>query len=289
MFVYVSYSKGFLKTNFSIVFVLLSSFKGFVSLAGAQSGKLWAVKGGNYQVCKAILEKAEANMMLNTKVTAISKKTDENQEVKYAVMANGKLTDYMYDVVVVAIPLEVRSDQIQCKECSDWPKLNEIGRFQQTVATFVKGRVNYKAFGFAKESDVPSEIFTVESPKAFFSSLGLLKTVEGKEQPGTESPVYKVFSREVLTDAQLDVLFATREEQKVIKWLAYPHYNPPEKFSSFRLDDGVFYGNAIERVASAMEMGAIGGRNSALLTLNYLNKETKNVHKMHTENAKGEL
>ena len=258
-------------------------------MAGAQSDKLWAVNGGNYQVCKAVLEKAEANVMLSTKITAISKKTDENQEVKYALMANGKQTDYMYDVVVVAIPLEVRSDQIQCEACSNWPNLSELGRFQQTVATFVKGRVNYKAFGFAKESDMPTDIFTVENPKAFFSSLGRLKTVEGKEQAGTHSPVYKVFSREVLTDAQLGVMFTTREEQKVIKWLAYPHYSPPEKFSPFKLDDGVFYGNAIERVASAMEMGAVGGRNSALLTLKYLNKENEHVHKMHRESTKGEL
>ena len=36
------------------------------------------------------------------------------------------------------------------------------------------------------------------------------------------------------------------------------------------LDEGVFYVNAIERVASAMEMSCLGGRNAALLVKDYL-------------------
>jgi len=51
--------------------------------------------------------------------------------------------------------------------------------------------------------------------------------------------------------------------------MAYPHYTPPEKFWSFVLDDGVFYVNAIEHSASAMEMSAVSAKNAALLAHKY--------------------
>ena len=56
---------------------------------------------------------------------------------------------------------------------------------------------------------------------------------------------------------------------KVVSWLAYPHFTPPEKFWSFALDDGVFYVSAIEHSVSAMEMSAVSAQNAALLSHKY--------------------
>lgn len=53
-------------------------------------------------------------------------------------------------------------------------------------------------------------------------------------------------------------------------WEAYPRFAPPEKFAPFRLADGLFYSNAWENAASAMEMSAIAGKNSALLVRHFL-------------------
>ena len=41
---------------------------------------------------------------------------------------------------------------------------------------------------------------------------------------------------------------------------------------TFILDDGVFYVNAVEKAASAMEMSAIGAKNCAILAYEYLQK-----------------
>ena len=94
--------------------------------------------------------------------------------------------------------------------------------------------------------------------------------------------MYKVFSRDYLDERTLETMFRINNSatkggsHKSVQWFAYPHYTPPEKFSPFVLDDGVFYVNAIERAASAMEMSAIGGRNAALLAKQYLLARMKN-------------
>ena len=241
-----------------------------MSLAGAQSSKLWAVKGGNYQVCRYALESSKANVMLETKVHSISKQKMKDDVVKYAVVTDTTDANHIYDAVVVAVPLAVKSSQIECKACTNWPSAEELGHYQRTVATFVKGKLNHTAFGISSEKDVPYDIFTIENPDLSFSSVGRQKNIEGKSVESGGSHIYKVFSRDVLTEKQLDNLFSQHSMVKVVDWMAYPHYSPPERFSSFRLDDGVFYVNAIERVASAMEMSAIGGRNAALLTAHYV-------------------
>ncbi len=227
-------------------------------------------------------------MKLNSKVHAIKKKSTEGKGVKYSLDVNGQASGFIYDIVVVAVPLEIKSSFIPCDSCKNWPKFEELGHYQQTVATFVKGELNHTAFGFAKASEVPDEIFTVENPKLSFSSIGLQRNVENMKAPKGQKSVYKVFSREVLTNEQLNHFFTEREKEARITWLAYPHYAPPENFTSFRLDDGVFYANAIERAASAMEMGAIGGRNAALLALKSL-QSTEILDEIKTNSVKGEL
>ena len=94
---------------------------------------------------------------------------------------------------------------------------------------------------------------------------------KGKE-PQPPKNVWKVFSRKPLTDDQKRKLFPKATGSKEVIWLAYPHYTPPEKFLPFVLDEGVFYVNAIEWAASAMEMSSLSAKNAALLTARYFNK-----------------
>lgn len=54
------------------------------------------------------------------------------------------------------------------------------------------------------------------------------------------------------------------------EWYAYPKFSPPERFAPFKLAPGIFYNNAWENAASAMEMSAISAHNSALLVKEHL-------------------
>lgn len=47
-------------------------------------------------------------------------------------------------------------------------------------------------------------------------------------------------------------------------------FHPPEQFAPFQLGEGLYYNNAWENAASAMEIAAIEGKNSALLVKQFL-------------------
>ena len=210
------------------------------------------------------------NLQLQTNVVSILKVKTEDGIVKYQVKTDKATNSEVYDAIIVAVPLEVPSDYISCDLCTHWADKKDMQHFQQTVATFVQGIISGSPFGLKDASQVPEALFTTETPKLFYSSIGKQKDVEKSKIRSISPPVYKLFSREPVTEKQINYLFTSKKDVKAIDWLAYPHYNPPEKLMPFVLDDGVFYVNAIERAASAMEMSAIGGRNAALLTQKYL-------------------
>ena len=53
-------------------------------------------------------------------------------------------------------------------------------------------------------------------------------------------------------------------------------FHPPESFSSFELAEGLYYNNAIETAASAMEMSLIAAKNNAMLAADYLGSQACN-------------
>lgn len=250
--------------------VTLNGFAGSVSLAGAQGG-LWSVEGGNWKVCEGLLSKSKATVYKNTKITEVVKTTQSSTgHPVYSLKGDGQIPDKHYDVVIVAAPFEILDYFFDCKDCREWPVPKELGNFWRTVATFVHGQVNMTHFGFSTEDDIPEIIGTTETPENYFNSVGLQDPVENRSNTDPmDLPIRKVFSRSDLTASQLSELYSHVEQVKVVSWLAYPHYTPPEKFWSFVLDDGVFYINAIEHSASAMEMSAVSAKNAALLAHKY--------------------
>lgn len=238
-------------------------------MAGAQPGDLFSVKNGNFQVCERLLKHSNANVYLNHRVNFIKKELEDGNLRYYLQNKDGE--SEAYDAVVVAAPLEVPQCYFECNKCSNWPDKATLGRHQNTVATFVQAYINYKRFGFEKPEDMPTDVFTTESENVPFSTIGMQLDVTGKR---IEPPLYKLFSRQLLTDDEIKEYFIVDEKngtkRVAVSWLAYPHYTPPEIFTSFVLDTGVFYVNAIERAASAMEMSVIGGKNAALLVNDYL-------------------
>jgi len=97
------------------------------------------------------------------------------------------------------------------------------------------------------------------------------------QKPVCEEPIrtWMVPAPDPLTDEQKQQMFLEVEDETSVEWLAYPVFEllQPKEFPPFVLDEGLFYINAIEKAASAMEMSAIGAKNVALLTNNYLLKE----------------
>lgn len=238
---------------------------GYIALAGADSN-LWSVDGGNKLIPSGLLARSKANL-ISGEVVEIEFMSDGTYSVKYVDLANGTtLTDH-YDIVVLAAPLIKGQKNIKFTNFQkDFDQYETT--YQRIVATFVKGTLNPLAFNVPS---VPDEILTFK-PNLLFNSIGKLSPAseDGKN-------VYKIFSSEPLSEKNIDTFFEDVEMYKEVEWFAYPHYNPPENLPPFYLYPNLYYINAIEMAASAMEMSAVSSKNVALLAFHMWYNNMKKI------------
>ncbi|KAM8972353.1 prenylcysteine oxidase 1 [Pelodytes ibericus] len=252
--------------------VKINGFVGAVSLAGTDSG-LWSVEGGNKLVCSGLIYASKAQLIKGT-VTSVQEKirpmksggTVKLYELAYETSTGPQMD--MYDIVIISTPINNGVSSINFLGFN--PPIKTFSRhYQQTVATFVHGRINASFFGCPRPCQFElSEILTTSDPKLFISSIGAVAPVKttGKATHASGLKVWKVFSPEPLTKDQLNLLFESYHAVSVKNWLAYPRYSPPEKMPPIILHDRIYYINSIESAASAMEMSAISAKNVALLS-----------------------
>ncbi|CAE7699200.1 PCYOX1 [Symbiodinium sp. CCMP2456] len=110
-----------------------------------------------------------------------------------------------------------------------------------------------------------------------FNSIGLHNSSEKRD----DQLIWKVFSPEPLTAEQSKKLFPNGPKCETVGWWAYPKYEATGKKladAAFCLDGaGLYYCNAIEEAASAMEMAVLGAKNCVLLASNRLKGATSNI------------
>ena len=266
--------------SFFLFINLICAILGAVSVAGALPG-LWAVAGGNQQIPEGLFKYSGAHMY-KRRVTAITLAKNNSYTVA-SINAFGERIESPYDIVIVASPLHDNVTNIQfenfSKEVPIFPQ-----SFHTTVATFVRGVPNYKKFGYGSLHEFP-ETFLATDPLLPWNSIGRQVPVDfGVEfnERLESSPVWKIFSQRTLTTDEISELFLEYELLDSIEWKAYPDYSSNEiDVPPFELHDNLYYTNAIELCASAMEMSAVAARNVALLAhnkwYNVLNKVDGNV------------
>lgn len=169
-----------------------------------------------------------------------------------------------YDYVVISTPLTDDPERYQKISFHGFPEdITVSGRYWRTLATIVKGRINPKYFGFEAPEHVPDLIIST-SESTDFNSIGKIRPVaDQKTCDDGNIPVWKIFSRKPLTDVKSMFDEITFHDQ--IDWLAYPNYSTKQGFYNFSLFKDLFYSNAMEWSASAIETSIIGARNVALL------------------------
>ncbi|XP_026862305.2 prenylcysteine oxidase 1 isoform X2 [Electrophorus electricus] len=203
----------------------------------------------------------------------------------------------LYDIVIVATPLHQDLSDISFSGISPPISSHFPGRYHQTVATLVLGQLNVSYLGTEqKPSDFTfSDILTTDSKALAINSLSSLDPAHMppnyRQQPASQTKVWKVFSHGPLSELQLQELFLSREQVRERRWLAYPNYRTPQRrIPPFILHDRLFYLSAIDWAASAMEMSAIAARNTALLAHHRWYSQTDKVDQedLHTR-LRGEL
>ena len=257
---------GAMRMNYNQNVDALNAFVAAVSLAGVEDG-LWCVNEGNHRVCEGLLKLAKAQVKQQTVETVERVSTTDVPHYRVTT-ANGQSS--LFDFVVLSVPLELAN--IAFKEFPSTPPTLPMSNYQKVHVTFVKGHPSRGAVSLnplTSDGQFPELVLTAKNDSIPFLTICQQLPIDASKVRG--APVWKIFSRQRMTNKLLNKLFLDREDVVRAEFMAYPRYSPPEQFVPFVLDDRLFYNNAIERAASAMEMSAVAGMNAALLVKNALN------------------
>ncbi|KRY34946.1 Prenylcysteine oxidase, partial [Trichinella spiralis] len=241
----------------------IHSFVGLVSLAGMQQN-LWSVAEGNCTVAEKLLETSKATFH-SCRILEITRQM--NGSFSLHIASDGALNTWRdgYRSVVIACPLIAGQIELNL---ANLPSLEPFRTaYHRTVATFVSGILR-KHHPWSNRPDFVKTVLVsdVDFPIASMVKVDPLGKDDRLERKnGKNYDMYKLFSRDFLTTEQLNMVFEQFSYHTAVSWLAYPEYTGQSRDCSFILTDGLYYVNAIENAASAMEMSCIGAKNVALL------------------------
>jgi glycine/D-amino acid oxidase-like deaminating enzyme len=182
----------------------LNAFADLVSLAGAGlAGDVFSLEGGTAQIPQSFLASSGAEVRLRTRVDAARLRPGNY----YAVVdSTGRET--RVDALVVATPIEFTNMSLP-------PDVRYRPRpYQATCVALAAGRLSRRVFGpRAGELDT---VLTVDPADVRFSCVGAHGAVAGGD------PIYKVMSRQRLSDAELDTYVFERRSSTVVRRTGTP-------------------------------------------------------------------
>ncbi|KRX25826.1 Prenylcysteine oxidase, partial [Trichinella nelsoni] len=252
----------------------IHSFVGLVSLAGMQQN-LWSVTEGNCTVAEKLLETSKATFH-SCRILEITRQM--NGSFSLHIASDGALNTWRdgYRSVVIACPLIASQIELNL---ANLPSLEPFRTaYHRTVATFVSGILR-KHHPWSNRPDFVKTVLVsdVDFPIASMVKVNPLGKDDRLERKNGKNYMYKLFSRDFLTTEQLNMVFEQFSYHTAVSWLAYPEYTGQSRDCSFILTDGLYYVNAIENAASAMEMSCIGAKNVALLLACHWNGDLTKV------------
>ncbi|KAK7098694.1 hypothetical protein V1264_002938 [Littorina saxatilis] len=257
--------KGSLITNYSQT-LHAPAFLSSISMAGAEPGS-WSIQGGLRRLPEKFLEVSGATLIPG-EVTHVFQKQSPNRTVSYEVgykKAEHETGREKYDIIIIATPLDPgREKQIHFEDFPGGLDLPKIP-YHPLQVLFTHGKMNESFFG---KKSVPTHIMATETD-VFFNRMAKQSPVnsggvEEKEGYG----VWKLYLNKTPTEEQLHSVFDDRNDLCLMHWRAFPEYTTTMELPPFVLHDRLYYANAIEVAASAMEMAVVGGRNVANLAFN---------------------
>ncbi|KRZ18796.1 Prenylcysteine oxidase [Trichinella zimbabwensis] len=264
----------------------IHSFVGMVSLAGMQEN-LWSVAEGNCTVAEKLLETSKATFH-SCRILEITRQVNGSFSLHLA--SNEALNTRRdgYKSVVIACPLI--ADQIKLNLANLSSLEPFCSPYHTTTTTFVSGILR-KHHPWSNRPDFVKTILVsdVDFPIASLAKVNPLGKDDDLERQIGNYDMYKLFSRDFLTPEQLNIVFEQFSYHTAVPWLAYPEYAGHSTDCSFILTDGLYYINAIENAASAMEMSCIGAKNVALLLASHWNGNLTKVDSSSKRTADSEL
>jgi prenylcysteine oxidase/farnesylcysteine lyase len=240
-----------------------------------------SVKGGNRKIFEEFVVRSEANLRLGTKVKEIVKLDDGSESSssssstrsKWIVKTQDGQNSGVYDAIILAAPFHESFISIpQLASQSIPPRQPYVDLHVTLILTNASSPLS-SHFSLSPKSKTPNSIFstftTSSTSKPKFNSLNYLKLLGPKlsakfdphnaEITVAKVHVVKIFSKNELTEIELQGMFGLKNVLKVFKkqWKSYPYLEPIQQQTSLaqiRLDEkGIYYVNGMERLISTME------------------------------------
>jgi len=226
----------------------ISAFGGIVSTLPALTDA-YSVLGGNSRLVEMLLNNSKASVYLNSVVTNITWTGDG-----YQVSTANKPGQQIYDSVVIAHPIEFGN--ITYSNFS-LPSITPR-HYQHWFVTLVLATGLQPSYFGSQLNPIPDNVFTTGNTTAPFV------VVYPIAQSPKGAPVYKIFSNVDMTPYLADIFVGMTDHYVQVWPYTFPDLYPQKTYQPVNLAQGLYYVNAIESVASAMEMSTIAGRNIAL-------------------------
>eukprot|EP00884_Botryococcus_braunii_P013711 jgi/Botrbrau1/22340/Bobra.0002s0018.1 len=234
----------------------LSGLAGMVGTLPVTDGRLFKLQGGNVRLPVELLDKAAVRGHWPLRVSSVTRLS--NGSFSLHTDPNGLPSTPEvwgpFDAVVIATPLEEAGLEFIGVDLPYIPPR----KYRHTVTTVVHGRLSSAYFGVSSLSSSEYIMVTEDAPTPFSVIAPI------SEGGPRQLRLYKLFSELPLDDGTLHRLFRNATVLVRHDWKAYPVFSPPEQFAPFQLAEGLYYNNAWENSASAMEMSAVAAKNVAL-------------------------
>ncbi|CAF9936452.1 hypothetical protein IMSHALPRED_010761 [Imshaugia aleurites] len=282
----------------------IDKIHGLESMVCMATDGAMSIQGGNWQIFDGMLKASRANVLLNTSVSNVYRRSDGSYAVNALSSSYPTGIDLaIYDTVVLAAPLQFAKLNFTPAPVNPPP---EIPYVNLHVTLFTSPRkLNPQAFNL--EGAVPTTILTTTpktnaNPPPFYS-ISTLRTLTNPTTYQREY-LYKIFSPAPVSPSWLHSILtplhasthplATQDRQDISwiyekVWQSYPYLSPRITFEDVQLDEEgkVWYTSGIESFISTMETSSLMGMNVARLITDGWKREGKESEKQKLQKAEG--
>jgi prenylcysteine oxidase/farnesylcysteine lyase len=232
-----------------------------VALQGVFQKSFRFKEGNNSLVRKMLIDKNDfCTVKLDTEVREVvyNQKT-KNYTLKHHLRGSTKTEQSDFAVVIVATPFKqsnIKFTGVQLKQNMDLVQNNK-----KVITTIVEGKIRNEFFGLSPNEPRVESIYLAEGADRKLPSV---KSLDATENFKDGTSLYRIESGEPMSQKKLNEVFESPKVITAHTWeFAYPSLPTlkPEKLIKFRLNEGLYFPNAMEFTASCMEMESISARN----------------------------
>eukprot|EP00127_Corallochytrium_limacisporum_P004004 Clim_evm53s156 gene=Clim_evmTU53s156 len=257
----------------------MSALGAMVAMCGS-IGDLYKLEEGNSQLCVEMIRAAteacnvnscRANLRKETAVTEINFKSERLIAVTYKDLSSNTEHEEEFTDVLITVPLEIANIKIKGLPGSVAAQLSSTQRsFVHMYTTFVRGNLDPHYFGKKKQSELPTEFTTMDTPNEDFYALA--QTTDYSSEDGTA--IFEMFTMEHPDESGvLNTLFTTVINTTSVEWHPYPYLHTNVHAPPIVLADGLYYAMGFETFFSAMEVALLEGTNVAKVLIETLNQD----------------